>query len=276
MGQSAAERPATADDVTALQADGARVCARLTAAFAGRDLSGRLAALRAAIDGRVVFTTSFGIEDQAIAHAIFAQRLPIDVVTLDTGRLFPQTYDVWAETERRYGVTIRASLSRSSQRRNAGRRAGHQWFPPIGGGAPSLLRRAQGRAVAARACRRRRLDHRPARRPIGSARRDDVRCRSIPSAACVKLSPLARLEPRTQVADYIAAANIPLQRTACQRLPFDRLRALHARGRAGRTGTRRPLVVGTGDKKECGLHTTIRGARHRSAEAARRPSAAEA
>jgi phosphoadenosine phosphosulfate reductase len=71
-------------------------------------LSARLAAVRAEISKRLVFTTSFGLEDQAIAHAIFSQDLPIEVVSLDTGRLFPETYDVWVETERRYGVRIRA------------------------------------------------------------------------------------------------------------------------------------------------------------------------
>jgi N4-gp56 family major capsid protein len=35
----------------------------------------RLASLRAAVPGRIVFTTSFGIEDQAIAHLIFTGRL---------------------------------------------------------------------------------------------------------------------------------------------------------------------------------------------------------
>jgi phosphoadenosine phosphosulfate reductase len=76
--------------------------------FPTLDLFERLATIRAEISGRVVFTTSFGLEDQAIAHAIFAQALAIDVATLDTGRLFPETYDVWAETERRYGVRVLA------------------------------------------------------------------------------------------------------------------------------------------------------------------------
>ena len=74
--------------------------------FPALDLFERLAAIRSEIPGRVVFTTSFGLEDQAIAHAIFAQALVIDVVTLDTGRLFPETHDVWAQTERRYGVRV--------------------------------------------------------------------------------------------------------------------------------------------------------------------------
>ena len=66
------------------------------------DLDARLAKIRSGIAGRIVFTTSFGLEDQAVAHAIFTGGHDIDVVTLDTGRLFPETYDVWAATEQRY------------------------------------------------------------------------------------------------------------------------------------------------------------------------------
>jgi len=75
---------------------------RIADGFGALGLSERLDAIRNIIPGRVVFTTSFGIEDQAITHAIFADDLDIEVVTLDTGRLFPETHDVWAETERRY------------------------------------------------------------------------------------------------------------------------------------------------------------------------------
>jgi phosphoadenosine phosphosulfate reductase len=84
------------------------LAARLVAEAASLDLFERLAAARTAIGGPLVFTTSFGLEDQAIGHAILSQGLDIDVVTLDTGRLFQQTHDVWAETERRYGRRIRA------------------------------------------------------------------------------------------------------------------------------------------------------------------------
>ncbi|HLH94008.1 MAG TPA: phosphoadenylyl-sulfate reductase [Xanthobacteraceae bacterium] len=83
---------------------------RLDGAFADLDLNQRLAAVRGAVEGRIVFTTSFGLEDQAISHAIFTQDLAIDVVTFDTGRLFPETHAVWAETEQRYGQRIRALL----------------------------------------------------------------------------------------------------------------------------------------------------------------------
>jgi phosphoadenosine phosphosulfate reductase len=72
------------------------------------DLTRRVAAIRGIVCGRVVFTTSFGIEDQAIMHVIFRQALAIDVMTLDTGRLFPESYELWARTERRYGRRIQA------------------------------------------------------------------------------------------------------------------------------------------------------------------------
>jgi phosphoadenosine phosphosulfate reductase len=71
-------------------------------------LNHRVAAIRHIVSGRVVFTTSFGIEDQAIAHAIFSQGLAIDVVTLDTGRLFSETFELWVQTEQRYGRRILA------------------------------------------------------------------------------------------------------------------------------------------------------------------------
>ena len=72
------------------------------------DLDHRLQLVREFIPGRIVFTSSFGIEDQFVAHSIFTQNLDINVVTLDTGRLFPETYELWARTEARYGRRIRA------------------------------------------------------------------------------------------------------------------------------------------------------------------------
>ncbi|MBO0711832.1 MAG: phosphoadenylyl-sulfate reductase [Acetobacteraceae bacterium] len=71
-------------------------------------LAERVRHARALVAGRLVLTTSFGIEDQLLTHTATTTGVDIDIVTLDTGRLFPETYDVWAETERRYGIRIRA------------------------------------------------------------------------------------------------------------------------------------------------------------------------
>ena len=58
--------------------------------------------------GRIVFTTSFGAEDQVITDIIAREKLPIPIVTLDTGRLFPETSALWAATEAQYGIRVRA------------------------------------------------------------------------------------------------------------------------------------------------------------------------
>ena len=82
--------------------------ADLDRALAGLNLTQRLVRIRNELDGPIVFTTSFGLEDQVILHHICEAGLDIDLVTLDTGRLFAETYTTWEETERRYGRRIRA------------------------------------------------------------------------------------------------------------------------------------------------------------------------
>ena len=89
--------------MTALTGNG--IAEALNGKLAALDLAGRLA-LVAELGGRAVFTTSLGIEDQVITAAIGTDRLAIDVVTLETGRLFKETVDLIDETEGQYGITI--------------------------------------------------------------------------------------------------------------------------------------------------------------------------
>ena len=74
----------------------------------GNDPLERLESLVAGDPGRIVFTTSFGLEDQALTHIIATAGLPIEIVTLDTGRMFGETYALWADTEGKYGRRIKA------------------------------------------------------------------------------------------------------------------------------------------------------------------------
>lgn len=77
----------------------------------GLDLPARLRLIAAEVPGRIVFTTSLGIEDQALTHGLATAGLVegrVEIVTLDTGRLFPETYDAWAETEAAYRLRIQA------------------------------------------------------------------------------------------------------------------------------------------------------------------------
>jgi phosphoadenosine phosphosulfate reductase len=88
------------------------IATTLNATLSALPLRERLAVVaheaKSELNGRRVFTTSFGLEDQVLSHFIFGAKLPIEVITLDTGRLFPETYELWAKTEAHYGVRITA------------------------------------------------------------------------------------------------------------------------------------------------------------------------
>lgn len=58
--------------------------------------------------GQVTFSTSFSFEDQVVAHEILHHQLPVNIFTLDTGRLFPETYSVWTRTNEKYNAHINA------------------------------------------------------------------------------------------------------------------------------------------------------------------------
>ncbi|HLX92473.1 MAG TPA: phosphoadenylyl-sulfate reductase [Puia sp.] len=58
--------------------------------------------------GQVTFSTSFSLEDQVITHFIQSKELEISIFTLDTGRLFAETYSTWSATSNKYGTKIRA------------------------------------------------------------------------------------------------------------------------------------------------------------------------
>ena len=65
-------------------------------------------------ENKIVFSTSFGIEDQVIADFIFSNNLPIKVFTLDTGRQFQETYSTWNKTLLRYGKEIETYFPNSA------------------------------------------------------------------------------------------------------------------------------------------------------------------
>ena len=56
---------------------------------------------------KVVFSTSFGQEDQAITAIIAESGADIQIFTLDTGRLFQETYDVFHKTVQKYPIHIK-------------------------------------------------------------------------------------------------------------------------------------------------------------------------
>jgi phosphoadenylyl-sulfate reductase (thioredoxin) len=95
--------------------------------FEGRPPGEVLAWVAAEYRGRVVFTTGFGAEGCVLVDLIASDRLAIDIVTLDTGLLFPETYALWRRLEDRYGVTIRGVLPEQSVAEQAAAHGERLW-----------------------------------------------------------------------------------------------------------------------------------------------------
>jgi len=70
-------------------------------------LDERLAQIALLFQGKkLVFSTSFGQEDQAITHAIATQKLAIEIFTLDTGRQFQESYELIDLTVKKLGFNL--------------------------------------------------------------------------------------------------------------------------------------------------------------------------
>lgn len=62
---------------------------------------------------QVVFSSSLGMEDQVITDLIFKNNLGIQVFTIDTGRLFNETYELLERTRSRYNKKIKVYFPQS-------------------------------------------------------------------------------------------------------------------------------------------------------------------
>jgi phosphoadenosine phosphosulfate reductase len=196
---------------------------------------------------RVTFATGFGVEGCVLIDLIARQCLPIDIFTLDTGLLFPETYALWKRLESRYGVTIRAVRPEESVERQAAVHGDRMW------------ERAPDRCCALRKLAPLRGALQGFDAWITAIRRDQTADRaqirvveSDPNFGIVKINPLASWTT-DDVWAYIKAHDVPVN-------------ALHARGypsigcwpctsavrpgESARAGRWRSL-----EKTECGLHT---------------------
>lgn len=212
----------------------------------------RIERFRAEVEGRVVFTTSFGIEDQLIAHLLWASGVDVEITAIDTGRLFPEVYTLWAETERRYGKRIRAVYPRNDALTQLVARQGIDGF-------------YESRPARLACCHVRKVE--PLSRALHGARgwitglradqSDHRRGMDLVSAdterGLIKLNPLFDLS-RAQVEAVIYAAAIPINplhdkgflSIGCA--PCTRAVAPGEPERAGRWWWENE------EKKECGLH----------------------
>jgi phosphoadenosine phosphosulfate reductase len=64
---------------------------------------------------KVSFATSMGAEDQVITHMLAKISKSANIFTLDTGRVFPETYDLLHRTVNRYGLHIKSFYPDTTQ-----------------------------------------------------------------------------------------------------------------------------------------------------------------
>ncbi|HEX8316495.1 MAG TPA: phosphoadenylyl-sulfate reductase [Flavisolibacter sp.] len=76
--------------------------------ISGLAITDTLQQLNEAFPDKLVFSTSFSYEDQVIIDHISKLNFPVSIFTLDTGRLFPETYSTWSRTLERYNLTVEA------------------------------------------------------------------------------------------------------------------------------------------------------------------------
>jgi len=215
-------------------------------------LEDRIAEIARALPGRITFSTSLGLEDQAILHAIAQTGAGIDIFTLDTGRHFPETLETLEMSERRYGLRIRVLAPAAEDLEQLIERDGVLGF--------RLSVEARKACCEVRKVRPLERGLKGAAAWITGLRRGQSSGRSIvPFAAwdeehgLIKINPVADW-PLERLEDYIAANDVPVN-------------PLHARGfpsigcqpctRAIRPGE--DIRAGrwwweNEDGKECGLH----------------------
>lgn len=112
-------------------------------ARAGRPTREALAAFSAELEGqsaeailrwaaaryapRLTFATGFGLEGCVMIDLVARHNLPVDLFTLDTGLLFPETYDLWRRLETRYGIAVRPVRPAHSVEEQAGSEGPGLW-----------------------------------------------------------------------------------------------------------------------------------------------------
>ncbi|TVQ88373.1 MAG: phosphoadenylyl-sulfate reductase [Bacteroidetes bacterium] len=65
--------------------------------------------------GKIRFASSMGVEDQVITHMIASEKVPIEIFTLDTGRMFYETYELIEKSEARYNIQVKIYFPDASE-----------------------------------------------------------------------------------------------------------------------------------------------------------------
>jgi len=205
--------------------------------------------------GQVTFSSSFSYEDQVITHDILSYDTNISIFTLETGRLFPETFSVWNSTNERYNTHITAYYPNTTDIQDYVNSKGPNAFYESVENRKSccyirkvepLSRALQGNAIWVTGLR---ADHSAARKDLDMIEWDEIN-------KVIKFHPLLH-HTFNQVKEYIKKYNIPYN-------------ILHDRGfvSIGCAPCTRAIKPGEDfragrwwwedeSKKECGLHERV-------------------
>jgi phosphoadenosine phosphosulfate reductase len=202
--------------------------------------------------GKICFSSSLGLEDQVITHMIAAAGLNIPIFTLDTGRMFQETYSLIDRTRERYKTDISIYFPNAGEIEDMVSRHGMNLF----------YESVEKRQLC---CRLRKIE--PLKRPLagmdawicGLRRSQSVTRQEVDAVVwddengLVKVNPLINWEIEA-VWEYIKKHNVPYNPLHDKGFPsigcLPCTRAVQAGDdiRSGRWWWEDP------DKKECGLH----------------------
>ena len=160
---------------------------------------------------------------------LFALEPKARVFALDTHVLFPETYAVWREVEKRYGTKVEV-YEGPSLGRQAAAHGDELWERnPTSAARSARSSRSTARSPTST------LDHRPPPRPVADAR-ERAEGRLGRGARALEGEPARRLERRAAAGRTSASATCPYNQLHDRGLRLDRLHALHASPGAGREG----------------------------------------
>jgi phosphoadenosine phosphosulfate reductase len=91
------------------------IIAQLNERFEDADATEILEFFLSEYNNRIAFSSSMGAEDQVITHIIAKTDPSARIFTLDTGRMFPETYELIENTNARYQINIRIMFPDTAQ-----------------------------------------------------------------------------------------------------------------------------------------------------------------
>ena len=86
----------------------------IQSAFEEKSIQEALRYASTLVGGVMKFSSSFGQEDQVLTDIIVRHSLPVQIFTIDTGRLFNETYETIEKTVARYKTNIEVFFPRQN------------------------------------------------------------------------------------------------------------------------------------------------------------------